>query len=259
VEAAAVSLPEAAPLPAPALAALPAPPPEAAEVPVPAPAAAGTPTPEPAGAENAPEPAQAPRPEAGPSPAVTAAVALSMASSLGPAAAPVAMPASAPAAQAVVGTLAAVPPDPNDPADRIHQALWFTIARKPWNSVVLVPADEGISTASIAMGIADVGRRLRNAPVTAMVADQFDYAFAAQLAPRVAAAGAQARARSDGPQNRVIVSIPPVTVDPLGVAVAQAADATILCIAMGRSRLAAVQRTIQLIGRDCIAGCFLIR
>jgi hypothetical protein len=158
----------------------------------------------------------------------------------------------------VVGEIPPAAPDPHDPADRVHQALWFTIARKPWGSVVLVPADEGLSTAAIAMGIADVGRRLRNAPVTAMVADEFDYAFAAQLAPRVAAAGAAARA-GDGAPSRVIVSIPPVTVDPLGVAVAQAADATILCIAMGRSRVAAVQRTIQLIGRDCIAGCFLIR
>jgi hypothetical protein len=154
----------------------------------------------------------------------------------------------------VVGEIPPAAPDPHDPADRVHQALWFTIARKPWGSVVLVPADEGLSTAAIAMGIADVGRRLRNAPVTAMVADEFDYAFAAQLAPRVAAARAE-----DGASSRVIVSIPPVTVDPLGVAVAQAADATILCIAMGRSRVAAVQRTIQLIGRDCIAGCFLIR
>jgi len=145
-------------------------------------------------------------------------------------------------------------PDPE------YQELWFALSRKNWSSVVLVPADEGQSAAQLATALADVGRRLRYTPVTAMVADQLDFAAAAQMTPRVAAPNQPGRPKAlAAPTGQVIVAIPPVVVEPLGVAVARAADAAVLCLEVGRSRMSAVRRTIELIGREQIAGCFLIR
>jgi hypothetical protein len=140
-----------------------------------------------------------------------------------------------------------------------YQLLWLALARRQWSSVVLVPGGAGESAAAIATALADVGRRLRNAPLTAMVADQLDYPAAAQFTSRVASAGHGGSARTVAPNGRVIVAIPPVVTEPLGVSVALAADAVIVCVEEGRTRIESVRRTISLIGRERIAGCFLIR
>ncbi len=127
------------------------------------------------------------------------------------------------------------------------------LTRRNWNSVVLVPADEGGSTASLARSLADVGRWLKDGSVTLFImSDPLDYASATQIvAPRTG------QVRLELPPERVIVAVQPVVVEPLGLAVSQSADAVILCIEMGRTRLAAARRTIELIGRERIAGCFL--
>jgi hypothetical protein len=66
-------------------------------------------------------------------------------------------------------------------------------------------------------------------------------------------------ARAMPPVGQVIVAIPPVVTEPLGVGIAHAADAVILCVAMGRTRLKSARRTVELIGPERITGAFLIR
>ena len=140
---------------------------------------------------------------------------------------------------------------------REYQELWFSLARTPWTSLVLIPADAGGSAATIATSLAEVGKRLRTAPVTAFVADLLDFGAAGQLAAKVAAAG-QAGSPRSATSGRSIFAIPPVVTQPLGVAVAQVADAVILCVEKDRSRLDAIRRTIELVGRDRITGCFYL-
>ncbi len=182
------------------------------------------------------------------------------------------------------------------------QELWFTLARTGWKSLVLVPADAGISAAKIATALAEVGGRLRDSPVTAIVAESMDYESARILADlqlrvrveprrveRVETVDVQATiitpppeaAPSDGsaageeepslpprpsrdarlmpPAGQVVVAIQPVVVEPLGVAIAQAADAVVLCIGIGRTRLASARQTIALIGAERFSGACLIR
>jgi hypothetical protein len=179
------------------------------------------------------------------------------------------------------------------------QELWFTLARTGWKSLVLVPADEGISAAAIATALAEVGGRLRDSPVTAIVAESMDYESARILADlqlrvrveprRVETVDVQATiitpppepatvdsadavaeepwppprptrdARLMPPAGQVVVAIQPIVVEPLGVAIAQAADAVVLCIQIGRTRLKSARQTIALIGADRISGACLIR
>ena len=137
-----------------------------------------------------------------------------------------------------------------------YQGLWFTLSRSNWNSLVLVPADEGDSAAGIATALADVGRRLRNTPVTFLVmAGSIDYASAGRFVSAVAGKAGQA---ADGePAARVIVAVPPVIVEPLALAVTYAADAVALYIRKGRTHRKAAARTIELVGRERIVGCVL--
>ncbi len=164
------------------------------------------------------------------------------------------------------------------------QELWFSMARLPWASLVIVPVDPGASAASVATALADVGTRLRDAPVTAIVANRMDYGSARTLADlqprlrgdRLALPSVEVEARpvdpaappSNGsshmaapvpPIGRAIIAIQPVVDEPLGIAVAQAADAVVLCIEIGKTRLPAARRTIDLIGADRVIGAVLVR
>jgi hypothetical protein len=141
---------------------------------------------------------------------------------------------------------------------REYLELWFSMARKHWGSAVLVPADAGESAAVVASSLAEVGRQLRVPPVTALVAERLDFAAAARLTELVDSARAGPLGAGP-PSGQVIVAIPPVVVEPLGVAVTRAADLVIVCIELGQSGLIAARRTVQLIGRERVAGAFLIR
>lgn len=139
------------------------------------------------------------------------------------------------------------------PHSRELLELWFKLSRRPWRSVALVPADAGGSTADTARALADIGRQLRDAPVTALVQEQLDFTSAGALADEI-------RAFASSPERGcVVVSVPPLVVEPLGTAAVQASDAVILCVDLGRARLASARRTMELVGRDRVAGCVLLR
>jgi hypothetical protein len=191
-----------------------------------------------------------------------------------------------------------------EPPPRKFQELWFNLAPLRWASLVLVPVEKGLSVASLATSLADVGSRLRDSPVTAIIAEGMDFESARILAdlqvrvldqravvrrdehaavevpegpgqpfgmpPSTAAGGPSAEpgparpgsrrdARLAGsPAGQVVVALQPVVEEPLGVAIAHAADAVVLCMQMRKSRLASTRRTIELIGHDRIAGAILI-
>jgi len=60
------------------------------------------------------------------------------------------------------------------------------------------------------------------------------------------------------PPARNIATLPPVATNPLALKVAAAADIVVICVEIGKTRLSAVRRTLELIGRDRVAGCVLI-
>lgn len=144
--------------------------------------------------------------------------------------------------------------DPAREAD--FQGLWFTLARMPWSSLVLVPADDGESAAGVAVALADVGRRLRGAPVTFLVmAGAVDYASAARFVSAVARGEPEVQPASRA--ARVVVSVPPVVAHPLALAVTDAADAVALVVRKGVTHRREAARTVDLIGRDRLVGCVL--
>jgi hypothetical protein len=136
---------------------------------------------------------------------------------------------------------------------RVILELWMALSRRPWRSVVLLPADRRDSTEAAAKALAEVGRRLRLARVEAVVAEELGYEQAAALIRSLAAHGS-----SGGPADQLVVSIPSVVVEPLGVAVARQADLVVLCIRMGWSALDDARQTVQLVGEDRMAGCLVL-
>jgi hypothetical protein len=141
---------------------------------------------------------------------------------------------------------------------REYQELWFNISRRPWRSIVFVPVDAGVSVAHVASAVADVAKWLREAPVSLLtMSDPLDYVAAEQLVGPVYPHDPATSGRA-APNERVIIAVQAVTVEPLGLAVTRTSDAVVLCIVKRHSCLSSVRRTIDLIGRERIAGCIFI-
>lgn len=135
------------------------------------------------------------------------------------------------------------------------QELWLTLARNPFHSLVLIPASDGGAevVAALATSLADMGRRLRDGMVSFLVVgDLHDPATASLVASQLAGG------RAASPEAQVIVALPPVITDPLGVAIAHAADLVVLCVEMGRTRTQDVQGSLDRIGRDRVSGAILL-
>jgi hypothetical protein len=194
------------------------------------------------------------------------------------------------------------------PGEAQYQELWFSLARRTWSSMVLVPADKDGSADEVARRLAEIGKQLSSSPVTAITVKSLEYGTAMALAdlpgfverarqapeepglpfempastldepdPDAPSAGEQTvdaepipreRALQVAPRGenrltmssgaRLIISIPPVVSQPLGLATAHNADLVVVCVEVGRTRLASARRTLDLIGRERVAGCFLI-
>lgn len=178
------------------------------------------------------------------------------------------------------------------PPGREYHELWFQLAQHGWASVVLVPAGRAAkSVSSVAMALADAGSRIWGSPVSAIIAESMDYLSTRVLAglqpraegrasapwPRavgidakvvereaqVAGAPGASSVRHDAvlmpPAGRAIIAIHPVVEEPLGIAIAHGADAVVLCVEPGITRMKEARRTIELIGRSRIVGVFLVR
>jgi len=60
------------------------------------------------------------------------------------------------------------------------------------------------------------------------------------------------------PSARLIISIPAVIQEPLGLAATLEADAVVITVRMRRTKLPNARRTIELVGREREAGCYLM-
>lgn len=178
--------------------------------------------------------------------------------------------------------------------EKPYQRLWFALARSPWASLVLVPADPRGTADQVARSLAEVGKQLSDVPVTAVTTGALEYGTAVALAdlpqfvdrrrllqagrwPTVDVDAGPAEPEAPGAPERpgtgegrgdqallvssgarIIISIPAVVTEPLGLATTMNADAVVVCIELGKTRMADARRTVELIGRERIAGCFLV-
>ena len=148
---------------------------------------------------------------------------------------------------------------PRSRRDLEIESLWFRLARLQWRTLVLVPADEGASAVEVTAALADVGRRLRAGPVTfLLLSNPMDYSAAGKIVRAVGGRRGAAGAEEEHTEGRLLIAIPPVVTEPLGLAVTEVADAIVLCVERGESRLRFAERTVELVGRDRILGALML-
>ena len=145
----------------------------------------------------------------------------------------------------------------SDPPRREYQELWLALARKSWRSLALV-AEREESASEITNALGEVARMLDERVSFFAPIDVLDYVSVAGI---FSAANANFAADIPRPVKapvRSIAILPPVVRNPLALKVATAADVVVICVEIGKTRLSAVRRTLELIGRDRVAGCVLI-
>jgi hypothetical protein len=169
-----------------------------------------------------------------------------------------------------------VPKSPAGLPSRELQELWFATRRRDWKSLVLVPATPGRSAYPLAKALGEVGGIVRMSPVQVVNAEGLDLPRIAALVESMTIASAASSvwvssgvdklgpAAAQTPASRqqdpaMIVVIEPVAQNPLALPVALASDAVLLVLDLGASLLDEARHTIELIGRDRLVGCVLVR
>lgn len=147
------------------------------------------------------------------------------------------------------------------------QQLWFSILKYDWSSLVVVPADELCSSQRIAESLAEMGTLHLGKPMTTLVTTGLDLTRTSELMTSTMVHEI-ARTNGDAPKGRagppwlgrnLVIAVDPLAANPAGIAVALAADAAILCVRLGKTRLDVAQRTLDLIGRERFIGCVVER
>lgn len=126
------------------------------------------------------------------------------------------------------------------------QELWFATLVRPWSSLVIVPASEGVSGLAVASALADVAKLHRAKPVQMVNAEATELVDANALIESVRHQTARG--------ELVIVSVGSLFENQAAIPIARAADAALLCVELGGSDFASAEKTLAMIGRERFIG-----
>ena len=135
------------------------------------------------------------------------------------------------------------------------QQLWFSLQRQPWASLVVVPADPETATMDFGRPLYEVGRLAMGDRLRLLDARQVKLSDTAPLILDMTGASSAPRPAGVQWSERVLVLLESVLSHPWGVSIALAADAAVLCVELGRTRMQAARDTISLLGAQRFLGC----
>jgi hypothetical protein len=131
------------------------------------------------------------------------------------------------------------------------QKLWLATQRREWRSLAVVAASSGVDTLPIAELLAQAAWAYRGQPSCVFDLRDLSLRLAGHQMHEVRAqieAGASA-----------LIALRATSENPTAVPVARQADAVILCIGMGETRLKSAERTINEVGRERVLGSIVVR
>jgi hypothetical protein len=149
---------------------------------------------------------------------------------------------------AVVGA----PLQGRNPWEDVHlQKLWLATQRREWRSLAVMAASDGVDTFPVAEMLAQIAWCYRGQPSCVFdlrdlglrLADYQLREVRAQMAAGV----------------RVLIALRSASENPTAIPVARQADATVLCIALGKSDFKSARETITEVGRERVLGSILVK
>ena len=131
------------------------------------------------------------------------------------------------------------------------QKLWFSLVRRPWSSLAIVPLTDGETSVELANVLSEVGGIHRQRTIVTIDATRTELHRISLVLKLVA--------EEIKLGERVLVALPSLVSNVAGVPIAQAADAVLLCVELGQADFATARRTIELVGADRIIGSVTFR
>lgn len=126
------------------------------------------------------------------------------------------------------------------------QLVWLRVLRAEWTTLAVLPTAPGLSAREVATALADTARAHRLNPVRTL---------AVPAAPGAPLDLASAR----GGDVRTAIAVEHPALRPAAMPAILDADAVLLLVRLGTSELRAVRELVELVGRERVAGCVLVR
>ncbi len=137
-------------------------------------------------------------------------------------------------------------------------SLWFAVQTRPWASIAVLPAGPGESAKDVANALYDVGALASGGPMRMLDAREVTLTSSANVIVNMSSlVSAPGERRVGGPQ-RVVVLLASVIDVMAGIPIAMAADAVVLTVTLGKTRLDDARRTLQLVGAQRVLGTILV-
>lgn len=128
--------------------------------------------------------------------------------------------------------------------------VWFSFAQHAWNSLVLVPAEPGLSVLALGRALAVAARTYDERTLGLVEAER--------AAPsRVHNIIAELRNRSAVDQRTIVTVSSPID-DNSAIPIIRGCDAAVLVVPLGDTAIATARRTIALIGRNVFLGAITV-
>ena len=151
------------------------------------------------------------------------------------------------------------------------QELWFSTRKRSWSTLAVIATNESSWGVRIAEGLRDVaeltGRRARTLRGNDLsLGDIASLVINMQVSPadrQASSVWTSSSARPSGPGDLgdeiLLVALPSVASNPLVLPAALAAEAVLLVVELGHTELESARHTVELVGRDRLIGCVLVR
>lgn len=143
---------------------------------------------------------------------------------------------------------------PKEPwRDAEWQKLWLALRTRPWTSLAIVPGGHGGPAdlpLTVAVTLARIGILHLGAQIHVADATQISLAHLEQFTEEVQ------RLNKDG--ELVIMALPSVKENPIAVALARSASASVLCILIGEMSTSDAKRTVNQIGPNHFVGSIVL-
>ena len=123
----------------------------------------------------------------------------------------------------------------------------------------MVPVGSGGPTFELGKALSELGAVFSGRPIPVLSALDLTPDSLAQFIDTMVRQAKKGGGGTSNGDQRVVVVLDSVVKDPLGVAVALAADAVLLVVELGKSEIESARRTIDLIGGERFIGSVTIR
>jgi hypothetical protein len=130
------------------------------------------------------------------------------------------------------------------------QQLWVALQKKSWRSLALVSASKGVATLPAANDLAKIAWWYTGVPTC--VLDMRDLSLRL-LEHQLRDMGSQLQGG-----ERIFIALRSSSENPTAVPLAQAADAAVLCVELGKTDARAARRTLEAVGRERFLGTLLV-